>query len=70
MTNKFIRVEEVAEELQVSIPYAYKLIKKLNDELEAKGFITIAGRVSRQYFNQRLYSTPEDTGSNEAPEEE
>ena len=70
MTNKFIRVEEVAEELQVSIPYAYKLIKKLNDELEAKGFITIAGRVSRQYFNQRLYSTPEDTGSNEAPAEE
>ena len=70
MINKFIRVEEVAEELQVSIPYAYKLIKKLNDELEAKGFITIAGRVSRQYFNQRLYSTPEDTGSNEAPAEE
>ena len=70
MTNKFIRVEEVAEELQVSVPYAYKLIKKLNDELEAKGFITIAGRVSRQYFNQRLYSTPEDTGSNEAPAEE
>ena len=70
MTNKFIRVEEVAKELEVSIPYAYKLIKKLNDELEAKGFITIAGRVSRQYFNQRLYSTLEDTGSNEAPEEE
>ena len=70
MTNKFIRVEEVAEELQVSIPYAYKLIKKLNDELEAKGFITIAGRVSRQYFNQRLYITPENTGSNEAPAEE
>ena len=52
MTNKFIRVEEVAKELEVSIPYAYKLIKKLNDELEAKCFITIAGRVSRQYFNQ------------------
>ena len=56
MTNRFIRVEEVAKELEVSIPYAYKLIKKLNDELEAKGFITIAGRVSREYFNQRLYS--------------
>ena len=50
MTNKFIRVGEVAKELEVSIPYAYKLIKKLNDELEAKGFITIAGRVSRQYL--------------------
>ncbi len=69
MTNKFIRVEEVAKELEVSIPYAYKLIKKLNNELEDKGFITIAGRVSRQYFNQRLFGTQDDMGSNEAPEE-
>lgn len=61
MANKFIRVEEVAKELEVSIPYAYKLIKKLNDELEAKGFITIAGRVSREYFNQRLFGTNEQT---------
>lgn len=26
----FMRVDEVAEELGVSVPYAYKLIKKLN----------------------------------------
>ena len=37
------------------IPYAYKLIRKLNEELKAKGFITIAGRVNRQYFYERLY---------------
>ena len=35
--------------------YAYKLIKRLNDELKEKGFITISGRVNRQYFNERLY---------------
>ena len=28
---------------------------KLNEELKAKGFITIAGRVNRQYFYERLY---------------
>jgi len=50
MDNKFIRADEVAQELSVSKPYAYKLIKKLNDELKQKGFITIAGRVNRQYF--------------------
>ncbi len=55
MDNKFIRAEEVAQELCVSKPYAYKLIKKLNDELKQKGFITIAGRVNRQYFEERLY---------------
>ena len=55
MENKFIRVDEVAKELDVSKPYAYKLIRQLNEELKAKGFITIAGRVNRQYFKERLY---------------
>lgn len=35
-----------AQELSVSKPYAYKLIKKLNDELKQKGFITIVGHES------------------------
>ena len=33
MDNKFIRAEEVAKELDVSKPYAYKLIRQLNEEL-------------------------------------
>lgn len=55
MENKFIRAEEVAQELSVSKPYAYKLIRQLNEELKSKGFITITGRVNRQYFYERLY---------------
>ena len=57
MGNKFIRVDDVAKELDISKPHAYKIIRMLNDELQAKGFITIAGRVNRQYFNERLYET-------------
>ena len=56
MTNKtFIRADEVAAELDVSKEYAYKIIRQLKDELSAKGFITVAGRTSRQYFNERIY---------------
>lgn len=55
MKNRFICAEEVAQELSVSKPYAYKLIRQLNEELKAKGFITISGRVNRQYFCERLY---------------
>jgi hypothetical protein len=51
----FIRVDEVAAELDVSKPYAYKLIRQLNEELKSKGYLTIAGRVNRQYFMERLY---------------
>ena len=59
LKNKFIRVKEVAEELQVSVPYAYKIIKMLNDELKAQGFMTISGRVSREYFYQRFFGRNE-----------
>lgn len=53
----FMRVEEVAEEMGVSIPYAYKLIRKLNKELQATGCITIAGRIDRKFFYEKFYST-------------
>ena len=33
----FMRADEVAKELGVSRAYAYKLIKKLNEELRANG---------------------------------
>jgi len=31
----FMDVEEVAAEMDVSVPYAYKLIRQLNEELKA-----------------------------------
>ena len=34
MENRFIRAEDVAQELNVSKPYAYKLIRQLNEELK------------------------------------
>lgn len=61
MGNRFIRADDVAQELNVSKPYAYKLIRKLNEELKAKGFITIAGRVNRQYFYERLYGAGKES---------
>ena len=57
MQNRFMRVEEVAAELGVSVSYAYKVIRRLNDELKEKGLVTIAGRINRQYFNERVFGT-------------
>lgn len=53
----FMRVEEVAEELGVSTPYAYKLIHSMNDELKKTGCITIAGRIDRKFFYEKFYGT-------------
>ena len=51
--NRFIKADEVAEELGISKPYAYKIIRRMNEELREKGMITITGRVDRNYFNER-----------------
>ena len=48
-----MKVDEVAEVLGISKSYAYKIVQKLNTELKDKGFLTIAGRVNRQYFLEK-----------------
>jgi len=53
--NLFIRVDDMVNELQISKPYAYKLMREMNDELKKKGFMTISGRVSRQFFEEKFY---------------
>lgn len=58
----FVSADEVAEQLSISKPFAYKIIKGLNKELEAKGFITIAGRVSRKFFEERVYGIVDEIG--------
>ena len=55
MSNLLINAEDVANVLGVSKAYAYKLIRMLNNDLQKRGFITISGRVSKQYFKEKLY---------------
>ena len=52
-STSFMRVDEVAQELGISKSYAYKIVQKLNAELKEKGFMTISGRVNKQYFMER-----------------
>ena len=56
MANQFMRADEVAKELGISRSYAYKLIRQLNQELKERGFLTIAGRINRDYLRERLYT--------------
>ena len=58
--NIFINAEEVAKILGISKAYAYKLVKSMNDELKEKGFITISGKVSRRYFEEKFYGMGSD----------
>ncbi len=51
----FITAQEVAELLGISKSKAYTIVRELNEELSAKGFITVAGRVSRKFFEEKFY---------------
>lgn len=53
----FLRVDQVAEELGVSKPYAYKLMREMNQELKKTGCITISGRIDRKFFYEKFYGT-------------
>lgn len=55
LEKKFLDAKEVATILDFSESSAYRIIKKLNEELEAKGKITISGKISRRYFEEKVY---------------
>ena len=48
-------VEEVMHALSISRPYAYRIIRMLNSEMEQRGYTTIKGKVSRKYFYERFH---------------
>lgn len=72
MANRFHRVErpegehklldcqEVQDYLQCSEGAAYKVIRDLNEELAAKGYYTIRGRVSMKYLKERFFGAAAD----------
>lgn len=53
--RRLIGANEVADRPGTSKAYAYKVIRKLNDELQAGGHMTVAGKVSVEYFEGRFF---------------
>ena len=51
----YYTASEVQEMLGVSRGKAYQVVRGLNEELEAKGFIVIAGKIPKKFFNVHFY---------------
>ena len=49
-----MNVEEVAKELGISKSYAYRLVRQLNTEMKSLGYLTISGRINRQFFLEKV----------------
>ena len=54
--NRYLKAEDVALYMDISIPMAYKIIRRLNNELVAQGYLVVSGRVNRAYFEKKIYS--------------
>lgn len=54
-SKRYLTAADIAEFMDISVPMAYKIIRRLNDELSADGYIVVAGRVSRSYFEKKIY---------------
>ncbi len=51
----FISASEVAKLLGISQSKSYQICKTLNDQLRKQGYITVAGKVSARYFEEKIY---------------
>lgn len=54
--KNFLTANDVAAFMDISVPMAYKIIRRLNDELNKQGFITVSGKISRIYFEEKIYT--------------
>ena len=51
----FVDAKDVAELIGISKSKAYQIIRDLNKELAADGFITIGGKIARHYLEERMH---------------
>jgi len=59
MNKSFINADELAAKLSISKPFAYKLIRDLNAELKAPGYMTLTGKVSRKFVEEKFHGIAE-----------
>lgn len=53
--KQILNVHDVMAILEVSESKAYNIIRQLNKELAEKHYITIPGKISRVYFEEKCY---------------
>lgn len=55
LTKVYYSAKDIADMLDISKDSAYKIIRQLNDELKASGYIILQGKVPKAYFDKKWY---------------
>lgn len=58
--SQFYNVLDVAQLLGISKSKSYQIIRDLSAQLKKDGYITVAGKISKNYFNEKIYGGIQD----------
>lgn len=55
MEKLYYTAAEVSEMTGVGRTLGYNIVKAMNKELKEKGFITVDGKISKDYFDEKYF---------------
>lgn len=53
--TKMLKAADVAKILLIGESKAYQIIREMNQELKEAGYYTVRGRISKAYFEKRIF---------------
>ncbi len=62
MKTQYVTAYELVDTLGVSKGKAYQIIRQLNEELAAAGYMTVQAKVPRTYWCERFYTGKRNAG--------
>lgn len=55
ITSQFYDVNDVSKMLGISKSKSYQILRELASQMKAQGFITVAGKISKNYFDEKVF---------------
>ena len=62
MKTQYVTADELVDTLGVSKGKAYQIIRQLNEEFAAAGYMTVQAKVPRTYWCERFYTGKRNAG--------
>lgn len=69
MESLYYTVKDIQQILDISKSKSYQIIRQLNEELKANGYLTVAGKCNKSYFKEKVYGLKAAESSEERKEE-
>ncbi|MCR5748360.1 MAG: ICEBs1 excisionase [Lachnospiraceae bacterium] len=51
----YLTANDLASMLDISVGHAYKIIRRMNNDLEKQGYLAISGKLPKKYFEKHWF---------------